>query len=74
MKKVTTQPAVARDSDLQRAVEPLASYISATDHPRIALRRALDVLFREVQATDCIATVHVAALARIVGVNMNLAG
>ena len=39
-------------SDLQQVVEPLASYICATERPMTALNSALSVLFREVVATN----------------------
>ncbi|MEX2315852.1 MAG: hypothetical protein WD669_01780 [Pirellulales bacterium] len=35
--------------DLERVIEPLASYISATDQPKTALMSALALLFREVE-------------------------
>ena len=45
-------------SDLERFVEPLASYICATEQPKTALMSALAVLFREVEATNRAATSH----------------
>lgn len=45
-------------SDLERIVEPLASYICATEQPRSVLRSALSVLFREVEATNRAAATH----------------
>ncbi len=39
-------------ADLEQVVEPLASYICATDRPRAALHSALAVLVREVAATN----------------------
>jgi hypothetical protein len=44
--------------DLERFVEPLASYICATEQPRTALMSALAVLFREVEATNRAAATH----------------
>jgi hypothetical protein len=38
-------------AELRRVVEPLASYICATERPRSALRSALSVLFHEIAAT-----------------------
>jgi hypothetical protein len=45
-------------TDLQRVIEPLASYICAADRPRAALVRALAVLFSEVDAVNRAAAVH----------------
>jgi hypothetical protein len=45
-------------TDLERVVEPLASYICATDRPRTALVSALRVLFREVAATNQVAAMQ----------------
>jgi hypothetical protein len=44
--------------ELERIVEPLANYICATDQPKTALRLALAVLFREVEATNQAAATH----------------
>lgn len=44
--------------DLERVIEPLASYICATNEPKTALRSALAVLRREVEATNRAASVH----------------
>jgi hypothetical protein len=44
--------------DLERVVEPLASYICAADQPRSALRWALSALLREVAATNRAAATH----------------
>jgi hypothetical protein len=44
--------------DLERVIEPLASYICATDEPKTALMSALAVLFREVEATNRAASAH----------------
>jgi hypothetical protein len=44
--------------DLERVIEPLASYICATDEPKTALMSALRVLFREVEATNQAAVSH----------------
>ncbi len=43
------------DNDLARVIEPLASYICATNRPRAALRSALKVLFNEVRQTNRVA-------------------
>jgi len=48
-------------SDLERVIEPLASYICATEQPKAALRLALSVLLREVNRTNRLAYARVAA-------------
>jgi hypothetical protein len=50
-------------NELKRVVEPLASYICATDKPNSALWSALALLFREVEATNGAAATHVRSLA-----------
>jgi hypothetical protein len=45
-------------NDLERVVEPLASYICATEHPKTALMSALALLFREVEGTNRAALSH----------------
>ena len=45
-------------NELERVVEPLASYICATEQPKAALMSALAVLFREVEATNRAAATH----------------
>jgi hypothetical protein len=44
--------------DLERVVEPLASYICATEHPQTALRSALAVLLRQVATRNRTANAH----------------
>jgi hypothetical protein len=44
--------------ELQRVIEPLASYICATDQPREALISVLAVLRREVETTNRVAKAH----------------
>ena len=44
--------------DLERVIEPLAAYICATEQPQTALKSALVVLFREVEATNSAAAAH----------------
>ena len=39
-------------NDLERVIEPLASYICAADQPRAALMSALAVLLAEVKQTN----------------------
>jgi hypothetical protein len=50
------------DNNLQRVIEPLASYISATTRPRAALMSALAVLISEVEQTNRAATMHLTTL------------
>jgi hypothetical protein len=45
-------------SELERVIEPLASYICATDRPKDALMSALTLLFREVEGTHAAALAH----------------
>ena len=45
-------------NELERVIEPLASYICAADHPKSALMSALAVLIREVKATNGVAKLH----------------
>jgi hypothetical protein len=49
--------------DLERVIEPLASYICATDQPRTALLAALALLFNEVDQTCRAANGQIAAFA-----------
>ena len=51
MNPVNREPVQATESDMERVIEPLASYICATDQPRTALMAALAVLFSEVNQT-----------------------
>jgi hypothetical protein len=44
--------------DLERVIEPLASYICAADKPKTALMSALAMLFREVECTNRAALAH----------------
>jgi hypothetical protein len=52
----------ATQNELERVVEPLASYICSTEKPRRALLSALSVLFREVEATNKVTVAHFRAL------------
>jgi hypothetical protein len=45
-------------SDLERVIEPLASYICAAEQPRAALMSALAVLLAEVKQTNRAALSH----------------
>ncbi len=50
------------ESDLERVIEPLASFICATKRPKAALISALAILFSEVEQTNKAANAHVATL------------
>jgi hypothetical protein len=50
------------DSELERVIEPLASYISATTRPRAALMSALAVLISEVEQTNRTATTFLTSM------------
>jgi hypothetical protein len=60
MMKVNRQQKRAPESELQRVIEPLASYICATDQPKAALISALAALFSEVDQTYRAANAHIA--------------
>ena len=60
MNRVNRAPKHAAESDLERVIEPLASYICATDQPRAALMAALAVLFSEVNQTYNAANTQIA--------------
>jgi hypothetical protein len=49
---------VPAQSDLERVIEPLASYICAAEQPRAALMSALAVLLAEVKQTNRAALAH----------------
>jgi hypothetical protein len=51
-------------SDLRQVIEPLASYICATDQPHTALKLAWSALFNEVTEVNRVARAHVVGLAR----------
>jgi hypothetical protein len=48
-------------NDLERVIEPLASYICAADRPRATLMAALAVLFSEVDQTFKTARAQIAS-------------
>jgi hypothetical protein len=52
----------ATDANLERVVEPLASFICATERPKAALASALAILFNEVEQTNRAASAHFAAI------------
>ncbi len=58
MNRVNRSFEVSVPQDLAQVIEPLASYICATDEPKTALLSALAVLFREVEATNRAASAH----------------
>lgn len=45
-------------NELSRMIEPLASYICATEKPTSALESVLELLLREVKATNTTAIMH----------------
>jgi hypothetical protein len=49
-------------TNLERVVEPLASFICATEQPRAALASALAILFNEVEQTNRAANAHFATI------------
>jgi hypothetical protein len=49
------------DGELQRVIEPLASYICATERPRKSLRLALAALYAQIDQTNRTARSHAAA-------------
>jgi hypothetical protein len=52
MNTMNTHPIRTLNRDLAKFIEPLASYICATDRPRDVLASALAVLFDEVGETN----------------------
>jgi len=63
MNRVNRERGQATGSDLERVIEPLASYICATDQPRAALMAALAMLFSEVNQTYRAANAQIATFA-----------
>jgi hypothetical protein len=57
----TTMRFMPTQSDLERMIEPLASYICATDQPKAALILALTVLSKEVEQVTGTAKAHIAS-------------
>jgi hypothetical protein len=60
MSQVNRDLEQAPQSELERVIEPLASYICATYRPKTALISALVVLFSQVEQTNREANAHVA--------------
>ncbi len=62
MTKIRFETGPANQRDLERVVEPLASFICATERPRAALASALRLLCSEVEQTNIAANAHFAIL------------
>jgi len=58
MHETNTQVHRPFDRELARIIEPLASYVSATERPRDTLLSALAALFEEVQGTHQATLMH----------------
>jgi len=63
MKRLNRESERATANDLERVIEPLASYICATDQPRAALMAALAMLCSEVNQTYRAANAQIATFA-----------
>jgi len=50
---------VTTGKELERVIEPLASYIIAANRPRAVLASALAILFSEIEETNKVASAHV---------------
>jgi hypothetical protein len=62
MIRTTNDSRRATTTDLRRVIEPLASYICASDRPRAALSLAFAALADEVTQLNRLAERHVAGL------------
>lgn len=62
MKNRIGQMGWAVAADLERVIEPLASYISASERPKAALMSAVAVLVSEVERTNRAAKAQVTSL------------
>ena len=62
MQTMHTNTARTNGLELERILEPLASYICANDRPRAALKVAVAALFQHVEQTNRAASARVAAL------------
>jgi hypothetical protein len=51
---------IPTESDLERVIEPLASYICAADRPKAALNQALAALLHELEQLNRTAKAHIA--------------
>jgi hypothetical protein len=61
MKSIIQHQSQGSASELERVIEPLASYVCAADRPRAALISALEFLFNEVALTHRAASAHLAS-------------
>jgi hypothetical protein len=59
MYNLNSKSSRANEGELQRVIEPLASYICATEQPRLALKAALAALARQVEQTNRTANAQV---------------
>jgi len=64
MIQVHSAPRRMTASDLRQVIEPLASYICASDQPKLALNLAYSALFHEVAQVTRTAQAYVASFAR----------
>lgn len=60
MNSINTPSRRVSDPGLQNVIEPLASYICATDRPRAVLNRIVAALMNEIEQTNRLARSHVA--------------
>jgi hypothetical protein len=58
MDRFAAQPESAGRHELDRVVEPLASYICATERPGAALRSVVSALLRSIEETNRMARNH----------------
>jgi len=58
MNRINRQAEAKGRSDLERVVEPLASYICATERPGVALKSVFAALLRSVEETNRVAKSH----------------
>ena len=67
MIRTNRQPRPTTSNDLRQVIEPLASYICASDRPRAALSLAFAALANEVSQLNRVAQRHVAGLVAAAG-------
>ena len=65
MNKINLTLKAATDNDLERMVEPLASFICATEKPKAALATALALLYSEIAQTNRAASSFFATLSEL---------
>ncbi len=63
MNQANRESRQAISRDLEQVIEPLASYICATDQPRVVLMAALKVLCTEIEVTSRAARTQIATFA-----------